>query len=227
MRYEDLNWFDIQEYLKTDDRLILIIGACEQHGYLSLLTDVKIPQALADSVSEQTGVVIAPALNFGSSPYFLCYPGTISLRLSTLLDIIEDLILSVYEQGFRRVLILNGHAGNDGARMRLYEIQNKLDDLMIRWYSWWESHSVQKVALDNNLKPAHGNWLEAFSFTTVEELPVTNKVPPKVFGLLSAEETKKVYRDGVFGGKYTVDNTVMEMIFSSAKEDILNLLNFD
>ena len=33
MRIEDLNWMDVEKYLKQDDRLILVIGACEQHGY--------------------------------------------------------------------------------------------------------------------------------------------------------------------------------------------------
>lgn len=227
MRFEDLNWLDIQEYLKADNRLILVVGACEQHGFLSLLTDAKIPQALADSASQHTGVLVAPAVYFGSSPYFLSYPGTISLRLSTLLDMIEDIIRSVYLQGFRRILILNGHAGNDGARLRIYEIQNHLDDLFVRWYSWWESHSVQQVAVENNLKPAHANWLEAFPFTIVDDLPNTDKIPPKVIGLLSADATRKVYGDGVFGGKYAVDPSIMDHIFSAALSDILNLLDFD
>ena len=92
MRYEDVNWFDLDRYLKTDDRLMLVIGACEQHGYLSMLSDVKIPLSLADAASKQTGVPIAPPLNFGISPYFLNYPGTLSLRVSTFLDLIEDLV---------------------------------------------------------------------------------------------------------------------------------------
>ena len=90
MRLEDLNWFDVESYLQHDDRLILVLGACEQHGYLSLLTDVKIPLTLADAASQQSGVLVAPALNFGASPYFLTYPGTLSLRVSTLLDLVED-----------------------------------------------------------------------------------------------------------------------------------------
>ncbi|MEI7849194.1 MAG: creatininase family protein, partial [Chloroflexota bacterium] len=84
MRFEDLNWMDVEEYLKQEDRLIIILGATEQHGYLSLLTDVRIPMALADAASQSSGVMIAPTLNFGCSPYFLAYPGTISLRVSTL-----------------------------------------------------------------------------------------------------------------------------------------------
>ena len=71
MRFEDLNWMDVEEYLKQDDRLMIVLGACEQHGYLSLLTDVRIPLTLADAASKQTGVLIAPPINFGISPYFL------------------------------------------------------------------------------------------------------------------------------------------------------------
>jgi creatinine amidohydrolase len=55
MRIEDLNWMDVEEYLKHDNRLMLVVGACEQHGYLSLLSDVKIPLALADAAAKQTG----------------------------------------------------------------------------------------------------------------------------------------------------------------------------
>jgi len=42
MRMEDLNWMEVEGYLQREDRLILVLGACEQHGYLSLLTDAKI-----------------------------------------------------------------------------------------------------------------------------------------------------------------------------------------
>ena len=92
MRIEDLNWMDVEGYLKHDDRLMLVVGACEQHGYLSLLADVKIPLALADAASTRTGILVAPPMNFGSSPYFLTYPGTFSLRLSTLMDALEDIV---------------------------------------------------------------------------------------------------------------------------------------
>ncbi len=57
MRFEDLNWFDVEQYLKTDDRLLLVLGSCEQHASLSLLTDVKIPMALAEAASQKTGVL--------------------------------------------------------------------------------------------------------------------------------------------------------------------------
>jgi creatinine amidohydrolase len=227
MRIEDLNWFDVEKYLESDDRLMLVLGACEQHGYLSLLTDVKIPLALADAASQQTGVLVGPALNFGSSPYFLSYPGTFSLRLTTLLDLVEDLVRSAYGHGFRRILLLNGHGGNDPARGRLYEIANQLPDLQLAWYAWWTSHSVDEVARVHNLKPSHANWLEAFPFTIVSDMPRESKQPPFVPGLMGASLSRQVYGDGSFGGPYQVDNQVMTELFEAALADILQLLKFE
>ena len=228
MRIEDLNWMDVEEYLKHDDRLILVIGACEQHGYLSLLTDIKIPLALADTASRQTGVLFAPALNFGSSPYFLTYPGTFSLRLSTLMDAVEDIVRSAYGQGFKRILFLNGHGGNSGVKSRLTELANQLTGLKIQWYAWWMSHSVEEVAMRHELKPNHANWLEAFPFTIVGEMPDEEKIPPLVPSeVLDAALARGVYGDGSFGGKYWVEENIMQEVFDACLQDIYHLLQFD
>ena len=227
MRIEELNWFDVEEYLKREDRLILVLGACEQHGFLSLLTDVKIPVALADAASQKTGALVAPPLNFGCSPYFLAYPGTFSLRTSTLLDVVEDLVRSAYRQGFRRILVLNGHGGNEAGRARLYEVTNDFPDLHLAWYAWWSAHSVEEVARKYQLKPTHANWLEAFPFTQVSDLPQKEKIPPRIPGLMNADQARQVYGDGSFGGPYQASETVMQDIFQAALEDVLQLLKFE
>lgn len=227
MRIEELNWMDVEAYLKQDDRLMLVVGSCEQHGYLSLLSDVKIPLAIADAASQQTGILVAPPLNFGASPYFLDYPGTFSLRVSTLLDVAEDLVRSAYRHGFRRILVLNGHGGNTPIQSRLYELANEYGDLRLAWYAWWHSHSVQVVAQKYELKPAHANWLEAFPFTQVGELPSGVKLPARVPGLMGAAEARQVYGDGVFGGPYAVDESIMAEIFSACLEDVLQILKFE
>lgn len=227
MRLDELNWMDVEEYLKQDDRLILILGATEQHGYLSLLTDVKIPQALADVASQQTNVLVAPPLNFGCSPYFLAYPGTISLRVSTLIAAAEDIIRSVYQGGFRRILILNGHGGNDAVNTHLSEVINHLPGLQLRWHSWWESHSVEAIAEKYKIKPAHANWVEAFAFAQVSELPTDVKPPPRVPGLMDAARARQIYGDGSFGGPYQAEKGIMQELFSACLQDILVALRFE
>jgi creatinine amidohydrolase len=227
MRFEELNWFDVEAYLQRDDRLMLVLGSCEQHAYLSLLTDVRIPLALADAASQQTGVLVAPPLNFGVSPYFLGYPGTLSLRAATLLDVIEDLARSAYRHGFRRILVLNGHGGNDLARSRLYEVANDSPGLRIAWYAWWQSHSVEEIAIRHGLKPAHASWMEAFAFNRVTDLPPDEKVPAPIPGLTSAEQARVVYGDGNFGGPYAVSEAIMQEMFEACVKDVLALLQFN
>ena len=219
---------DVEEYLKHDDRLMLVVGACEQHGYLSLLSDVKIPLALADSASKQTGVLVAPPVNFGSSPYFLTYPGTLSFRLSTLMDAVEDIIRSAYGQGFKRIFILNGHGGNSGLKARLTELTNELPELKMQWYAWWMAHSVEEVAIRHELKPSHANWLEAFPFTIVTDLPQGEKTPPRVpSDIIDAQTAREIYGDGSFGGLYRASQATMQEIFDAALQDILQLLKFE
>jgi creatinine amidohydrolase len=227
MRFEDLSWRDVEKYLETDNRLMIILGACEQHGYLSLLADSKIPQALADAASQKAGVIIAPVVNYGVSPYFLNYPGSFSLRATTLLDLVEDLVRSAYHQGFRRLLFLNGHGGNDPARARLYEVANTLPELKLAWYAWWQAHSVEAVAMKHGLRSYHAAWIEAFTFTRVGDLPEGEKIPPSIPGLVNASQARELYQDGVFGGPYKVEETILSEVFNAALEDILQLLKFE
>jgi creatinine amidohydrolase len=229
MRLEDLNWMEVEKYLQHDDRLMLVLGATEQHAHLSLLTDVRIPLALADSASQATGVLVAPPLNFGSSPYFMAYPGTLSLRVSTLIAAAEDLVRSAHAHGFRRILVLNGHGGNAPARQHLHEVNNALPDLKLNWYDWWLSQSVEAVAIRRKLRPGHANWLEAFPFTMAgEDLPEAPKTPPAVPStILEAGRARQVYGDGSFGGPYHAGEEVMHELFAAALEDILRLLAFE
>ena len=200
MRFEDLNWMDVENYLKTDDRLLLVLGACEEHGYLSLLTDIRIPLAMATAASEKTGVLVAPPLNFGISPYFAKYPGTISLRTQTFLAVVEDIVRWVHAQGFKRLLFVNGHGGNNPATALLAELVNDLTDLKVGWYAWWAAPPVTAVAESAGLVSNHAAWIEAFRFCRVADLPEGVKQPVTASRILNAGETRALYGDGVFGG---------------------------
>jgi creatinine amidohydrolase len=226
MRLEDLSWMDVEAYLEKEDRLMVVLGSCEQHAYLSLLTDTKIPLALADAASQKTGVLVTPALPFGVSPHFVTYPGTISLRSGTYLNVVEDIIRSVYSTGFKRILVINGHTGNQIARQRMVELANELSGLGMAWYDWWASHSVEAIAIKHELKSSHASWIEAFPFVRVGDLPDEVKIPPAYRGLLDAEETRQTFTDGSFGGPYEIEPAIMEEILLAAVTDILDLLNF-
>src|ERR1700684_221044 len=102
----------IEEYLRHDDRVVVPIGSTEQHGYLSLGTDAILAERVAVEAAEPLGVPVLPALPFGMAPYWAAFPGSMSLRLSTYVEVLRDLLDGLESQGFRRIAIINGHGGN-------------------------------------------------------------------------------------------------------------------
>jgi len=227
MNFGEQNWQQIEEYLKHDDRVMLVLGACEQHASLSLLTDSKIPLALAEAASQQTGVLVAPPLHFGISPYFLSYPGTISLKSTTYLFMVEDIVRSLYGHGFKHILILNGHGGNTPAKTALVEFANDHPDLHMRWYAWWLSPAVGEFAKAHGLEMAHANWEENFTFTRIGDAP--QGVKPRVVdrNISGKDETRKLAGDGSYGGAYQVDDAIMQEMFDLCVCEVLALLKFE
>ena len=111
MRMHDCTWMQIEEYLRTDDRVVLPLGSTEQHAYLSLGVDAILSERVSVEAAEPLGVAVLPALPYGLTPYFAAYPGSPTLRPGTYLAVVRDLLDSLHDQGFRRFLIVNGHGG--------------------------------------------------------------------------------------------------------------------
>lgn len=224
MRFEDLNWMDVDNYLKTDDRLILVLGSCEQHAYLSLATDVRIPSAIADAISERSGVPVAPPLNFGISSIWNDFPGTISLRTKVYLQVIEDIVHAVHHHGFRGLLWLNGHGGNQPATAALGELINDMPDLRMSWLSWWTVPQVGEVEKKHGLTGSHAGANEAFPFTRVAPLPEGEKPHPESPWMPGARAARELLGDGMLGGKYQVDESIMDELFEAAVQGAMDEL---
>src|SRR5918911_4982651 len=112
MRIAEMNWMMVEEYLRRDDRCVLPLGSTEQHAYLSLSVDSILAERLAIEAAEPLRVPVFPVLAYGITPYFRAFPGTITLRVQTHLSVVRDILDSMHEQGFKRILIVNGHGGN-------------------------------------------------------------------------------------------------------------------
>lgn len=217
MHLADLNWMDVEHYLQHDDRIILITGATEQHAYLSLLTDIRIPQAIADAVAEREGVLVAPPLNFGCSADFMEYPGTISLSPSTFALALTEIVDSLTRHGFRRFFIMNGHGGN-----ALPPVLEAGDGRRIIWYSWWQGEAVARIAAELGAEPDHANWLENFPFTRVAPVPEGSKTLPPDWRRDGI--TRAALGDGSFGGLYQMPDEAMLRLFDALVEEATALL---
>src|SRR6185437_15066075 len=112
MRISEMNWMMVEEYLTRDDRAVFPLGCTEQHAYLSLSVDSILAERLSIEAAEPTGVPVFPVLAYGITPYFRAFPGTVSLRVNNYLAIVRDILGSIADHGFKRILIVNGHGGN-------------------------------------------------------------------------------------------------------------------
>ena len=224
MLLQDLNWMDVEEYLKHDDRIILVTGSCEQHGYLSLATDVREPMAIATAAAERENVLVAPPLNFGVSSYFAAYPGTISLSVETFNRVVCEVVTELQRQGFKRVLVLNGHGGNSGMEAALRELVNKLPGLRIVIHNWWKGPAAAQFYADHKLPPAHANWSENFPFTRVGQVPAGDKPLADVTTYTPAAEVRARLGDGSFGGPYQVADEIMHEFYQVLVAEAAQLL---
>lgn len=221
MRLADLNWIDVERYLAQDNRILLITGATEQHAYLSLLTDIMIPEALADAVADREGVLVAPPLNFGCSGYFMEYPGTISLSQHTFGLVLTEVVQSLLQHGFTRFLVLNGHGGN-AMPETLSGLVRENEELNITWYNWWQGEAARTLAEEIGAEPNHANWLENFPFTRVAEVPPVDKQMPD--GWDGTQINREMLKDGSFGGPYQMPDHVMQRLFNGLVEEATALL---
>ncbi len=146
----EMSWEQVKLYLENDDRVVLPLGSTEEHGrHLGLGTDFIEAEAIARGVGERTNFAVAPTLNYGMSHALLGFAGTLSLRPTTLIAVLEDLFRSLCRHGFRRVLVVNGHGGNTPSLgSALHLLAADLPNLRVKTFEWWTDAESYRVVTD-------------------------------------------------------------------------------
>jgi creatinine amidohydrolase/Fe(II)-dependent formamide hydrolase-like protein len=117
---QEMSWFEVKEYLKSSDMVIIPLGSTEQHGpHLPLGTDYLAAIEISKKISQKTGVLIAPIISVGYSSYHSGFPGTLSLKPETMEQVLFESVEYLLKYGFNRIMFLNFHGGNNIIQSKL------------------------------------------------------------------------------------------------------------
>ncbi|MFC4640172.1 creatininase family protein [Deinococcus hohokamensis] len=225
---ERLNWMQVEQYLQGDDRCVLPLGSTEQHAYLSLCVDNILPERLGREAAAPLGIPVFPVLPYGITPYFRGYPGSVTLRVQTYLAVVRDLLDGLHEQGFRRILIVNGHGGNSPAQGFVGEWMADHPGTKVKFHNWWNAPQVWAQVQATDPNASHASWMENFPWTRLDgvTLPDEEKAPAdlNLLRLLAPQELRDYLGEGNYGGRFQRPDADMQAIWDAAVQETRALL---
>lgn len=210
------SWPEVEKYLTTSKAILIPIGSTEQHGPSGLLgTDALCPEIIARRAGDAAGILVGPTFNVGQAQHHLAFPGTITLRPSTMIAALVDWARSLSHHGFERLYWLNGHGGNvstiNAAFAEIYHgvsldrSAGAAAPLRCALRSWWELPGVRDVcrqlfpsgeghhATPSEISVTYFGYPEA-----VKEVEMTPKVAP-VGAYYDARQYRERFPDGRIG----------------------------
>jgi len=228
MKVAAMNWMQVEAYLRRDDRIVFPIGCVEQHAYLSLATDAILAERVAADAAEPIGIPVLPAMAYGITPGFRAYPGTVSLRIETLLAVMRDVLSALSQQGFRRILVVNGHGGNSPAQSFCAEWVAAHPGVRVRFHNWWNAPRVWSTVQEIDPAASHASWMESFAWTRVEGAATPESAKPMVdLAMLQGRDPAAIRArlgDGSYGGRYRRPDADTDRLWRVAVEETRELM---
>lgn len=110
-----MTWPELETQMDHIKVALVPVGSCEQHGpNTTFATDAARAASYAEKLAKRCGnkVVVFPCVTYGLSLHHMDFPGTVTLRVETMMNLLEDIGVSIAKHGIRKILFLNAHGGN-------------------------------------------------------------------------------------------------------------------
>ena len=228
MKIAELNWSQVEDYLKRDDRAVVPLGSTEQHAGLSLSVDSILAEKVALDAAEPLGIPVFPVLPYGITPYFLAFPGSISLRVETYTRIVRDILDGLKIQGFKRILLVNGHGGNQPGGSLAIEWMADNPGHAVKFHNWWNAPATFAKVQEIDTIASHASWMENFPWTRLKDVKPPTQRKPMIdlarMRYLDPAGVRAYLGDGNFGGYYERPDDEMQAIWDIAVTETRDLL---
>ncbi len=223
MKISATNWMQVENLLEREQRAVLPLGCTEQHAYLSLATDTILAERVATEAAEPLGVPVFPPISYGITPSFTAYPGTVSLRIETLIAVVRDVLDALAHQGFKRIAIVNGHGGNAPVRSFTHEWMAQHSGVQVKFHDWWSAPRVWSKVQEIDPVASHASWMENFPWTRIDGVRVPDVQKPPFDAAAAAHLGPDAIRerlgDGNYAGLYARGDDEMFAIWRIAVEE--------
>jgi creatinine amidohydrolase len=164
MRFEEMTAPEIRELSREGSLVVAPIAACEQHSrHLPVFTDSILVGAVADGVEKNLPdrVLLLPVLWMGASEHHLPFGGTLTATLTTYELMLMELLTPLLRDGFRRVMLLNGHGGNiDPLHVALRRLDPIFPKAVLTGAAYWEIAEAELAALCTGPRKTMGHACE-------------------------------------------------------------------
>lgn len=228
MRIAEMNWMQVEAQAKVDDRAVLPIGSIEQHAYLSLAVDAILAERVAIEAAEPLSVPVFPVVNYGLTPSFVAYPGTITLKMATVCAVACEVLDGIVRSGFRRIVVVNGHGGNTPAHGAVLEWLDRNQGTQVKWHNWWNAPKTSSKVQEIDPLASHASWMENFPWTRLGNIAMPDARKPMLdlgrFQQLDPIEKRKLLGDGNYGGLYQRSDEDMLAVWRVAVEETRGLI---
>lgn len=137
--FQKLSWLTIQKLVPQEiDTILFPVGTVEAHGSACIGTDNYIPETIAEGIADRLNALIAPTVNYGITKSLYRYNGGSTIAPSTFQLYIRDILDSFADNGFKNIILLNGHGGNNAALKEVAYAFHKEMKCNICVVHWWE-----------------------------------------------------------------------------------------
>lgn len=212
MRLALSTWPEVEDYLQNNRGIVVPVGSTEQHGPAGLIgTDALCPEAIAVELGRRDRVLVAPTLAYGNAQHHMGFAGTVTLRPTTFLAVVRDVVRSLAHHGFERFWFLNGHGGNVAPLETAFaeiHAQSSLDGarpVRCALHNWWEGERIAAALAEffGDGDGSHGTAGEVSLTWHLHPECVRKKVPDLPgatdSGFSDAADYRRRYPDGRIG----------------------------
>ena len=158
---ERINWMEFKEVVPSKIRTVILpTGTLEPHGVANNGADNTAPFAMAKTISRRVNALIAPTLPYGITGSMEAYPGAFTISESAYRPFVKQILEGLAKNGFRNVIILNGHGGGQTAVLQSVAAEvaaeRKVRTLVINWWSFASDETKAVFGEDGG----HAGWNE-------------------------------------------------------------------